>query len=259
MRSRLAGVTFALLTALQLAPIAPSRAQSGSPATDGSAAPTGAKAAAAPNDAPAPAAKASAHDPAGRKLIDRVQRYYRKAKDFTATFDQLYTYVAFGRTQEATGIVHVKRPGLLRWETNKPEKTIIVLDGKDYWQFTPEDKQVTVKRGFSSNQLSSAFTFLWGKGDLNKDFSAKAVERPADVPGLPEGEAVELLPREPQPSVHKLLFVVGKDGQVLASLVTDGQDNLNRLVFKGVKLNGHLKDDLFKFVPPEGANVSDLK
>ena len=251
MKSRLVPTAFALLSLWLVAPIAPARAQSGSPA------PPNTDEAAKGNTPLRPAADASAAQ--GHKLIDRVQRYYRKAKDFTAAFDQLYTYVAFGRTQEATGLVVVKRPGLLRWETDKPERTIIVLDGKDYWQYTPEDKQVTVKRGFESNQLSSAFTFLWGKGDLNKDFSARAIPRPADVPGLPEGDAVELLPREPQPSVHKLVFIVGKDGQVLASLVTDGQDNLNRLVFKGVKLNGHLKDELFKFVPPEGANVSDLK
>lgn len=251
MRSRVASLSLAPLAALLVAAVAPARAQSGSPA------PPNTDEAARANTPVRPAPDAAAAH--GHKLVDRVQRYYRKAKDFSASFDQLYTYVAFGRTQEATGKVEVKRPGLLRWETNKPEHTIIVLDGKDYWQYSPEDKQVTVKRDFSSNQLSSAFTFLWGKGDLNKEFSARAVPRPADVPDLPDGDAVELSPREPQPSVHKLLFIVGKDGQVLASLVTDGQDNLNRLVFKGVKLNGHLKDDLFKFVPPEGANVSDLK
>jgi outer membrane lipoprotein carrier protein len=198
-------------------------------------------------------------DVQGQKIIDRVQRYYRSAKDFSASFDQLYTYVAFGRTQESKGKVQVKRPGLLRWESEKPEKIIIVLDGKDYWQHSVEDNQVMVKRGFVSDQLSSAFTFLWGKGDLLTEFSARAVPRPEDIPGLPKGDAVELVPRDPQPSVHKLLFIVGKDGQVLASVVTDSQDNLNRLVFHDVKLNGHLPDSLFQFTPPAGANVTELK
>jgi len=192
----------------------------------------------------------------GAKIVKRVQRYYKKAKDFSAAFDQLYTYVAFGRTQESTGKVQVKRPGLLRWESEKPEKQIIVLDGKDYWLYAPEDKQVTVKRGFSETQLSSAFTFLWGKGDLNKEFTARAVDLPE---GLPKGEAVELLPREPQPQIHKLLFVVAKDGQVLASVVTDGQENVNRLVFRDAKLNGRLPDSAFRFEPPEGANIAELK
>jgi outer membrane lipoprotein carrier protein len=205
------------------------------------------------------AAKEKSREAEGRSLVQRVQKYYRTAKDFSASFDQLYTYVAFGRTQESKGKVQVKRPGLLRWESEKPEKIIIVLDGKDYWQHSPDDNQVTVKRGFVSDQLSSAFTFLWGKGDLLKEFKARKVARPGDVPGLPPGDAVELVPREPQPSIHKLLFIVGKDGRVLASLVTDSQDNLNRLVFHDVKLNGRLPDSLFRFTPPQGANVSDLK
>src|SRR5207237_9106842 len=122
-----------------------------------------------------PAAPAQDPEAQGRALVQRVQKFYRHARNFSADFDQRYTYLAFGRTDESKGTVQVKRPGLLRWESEKPEKTIIVLDGKDYWQFSPEDNQVTVKRGFVSDQLSSAFTFLWGKGELLKEFDAKAV------------------------------------------------------------------------------------
>ncbi len=199
---------------------------------------------------------AAAKEPDGAKVVHRVQKFYRHAKSFTAQFDQLYTYVAFGRTQEARGKVEVKRPGLLRWESDKPEKQVIVLDGKDYWQFTPEDNQVVVQRDFQSNQLSSAFTFLWGKGDLLKEFSAKGIDEPE---GLPKGEAVELTPKEANPSVQKLVFIVGKKGEVLASVVTNAQGDTNRLVFKDVKLDVALPDGTFAFSPPAGANVSELK
>jgi outer membrane lipoprotein carrier protein len=204
---------------------------------------------------PAPAKEKSPEE-LGQALVQRVQRYYRRAQDFSARFDQLYTYVAFQRTRESTGKVEVKRPGLLRWESDKPDKLVIVLDGKDYWQYSPEDNSVLHKAGFSSDQLSSAFTFLWGKGDLLQEFAARAVPRP-EVAGLPAGDAVELVPRQPQPQVKKLVFIVGQTGQVLASLVTDSQDNLNRLVFHDAKLNGHLPDAHFKFEPPKGATVTD--
>ena len=192
----------------------------------------------------------------GKAIVHRVQKFYRHAKDFTAAFDQHYTYLAFGRTQESTGKVQVKKPGLLHWENDKPEKQVMVLDGKDFWQHSPEDNQVTVRRGFSGGQLSSAFTFLWGKGDLLKEFTAHAVPHPE---GLPPGDAVELIPREPQAAVAKLVFVVGKRGEVLASVVTNSQGDTNRLVFHDVKLNVALPDSTFKFTPPPGANVSELK
>jgi len=39
-----------------------------------------------------------------------------------------------------------------------------------------------VKRDFGGDQLSSAFTFLWGKGDLLKEFSPRTVPAPAGLP-----------------------------------------------------------------------------
>ncbi len=199
---------------------------------------------------------AAAKEADGAALVHRVQKFYRHTKGFSAAFDQLYTYVAFGRTQESQGKVECKRPGLLRWESEKPEKQIIVLDGKDYWQYSPEDNQVVVQHGFRSNQLSSAFTFLWGKGDLLHDFSARTIELPA---GLPKGDAVELLPKEPNAQVAKLVFVVDKKGQVLASVVTNAQGDTNQLVFKDVRQDVALPDATFAFSPPAGANVSELK
>ena len=202
------------------------------------------------------AAPAKSPEARGRSVIHRVQKFYRHAKNFSAEFDQRYTYVSFGRTDESKGRVQVKRPRLLHWESEKPEKTVIILDGKDYWQYSPEDKQVVHKVGFVQDQLSSAFTFLWGKGDLLKDFGARAVESPE---GLPKGDAVELLPKNPQPQVARLLFVVGKRGEVLASVVTNAQGDTNQLVFHDVKLNGSLPDSTFTFTPPPGASVQDLK
>jgi outer membrane lipoprotein carrier protein len=197
---------------------------------------------------------------AGRAVVQRVQKFYRHAKDFTARFEQLYTYVSFGRTDKASGQVDVKRPDKLRWRVDEPaeKKLVIVINGRDFWQYAPEDNQVSHNANFVSDQLSSAFTFLWGKGELLKEFSARSVARP-DVEGLPEGECVELLPRAPNSQVSKLVFVVGKRGEVLASVVTNAQGDTNRLVFHDVKLNAATPDKEFAFTPPAGANVENLQ
>ena len=77
-------------------------------------------------------------------------------------------------------------------------------------------------------------------------------------PGLPAGDGLELTPLKPVPGVQKLLFVVGKDGQVLASLVTNPQGDLNQIVFAGAKIDQGLPDDLFRFAPPKGAYVQEF-
>jgi len=191
----------------------------------------------------------------GKAIAQRVQRYYGKRKDFQATFAQRYTYAALGRVDEKTGVVQVKKPGLLRWEYAGKDKKLLVLDGKAFWQWSPEDNQVQVKRDVRGEQLSSAFTFLWGKGNLLGEFAPKAVPLPE---GLPTGDAVELEPKKPGGNVQKIIFSVDATGRVLASVVTDGSGNENRLIFSDAKIDQKLPDSIFQFTPPAGANVQEL-
>jgi outer membrane lipoprotein carrier protein len=197
---------------------------------------------------------APAKDPA-RAIARRVQAFYAQSKDFSATFHQHYTYVAIGRTEDSDGVVRVKKPGLVRWDYAKPEKRTLYLQGKTLWIWRPDDQEAQVKRDFGGDQLSSAFTFLWGRGDLLKEFSPKAVPVPA---GLPKGDGLELTPLKPTPGVQKLLFVVGKDGQVLASVVTNPQSDVNQIVFSEAKVDQGLPDSLFQFAPPQGAYVQEF-
>ena len=191
----------------------------------------------------------------GRAIARRVQAFYAQTKDFSAAFQQRYTYVALGRVEESEGTVQVKKPGMVRWDYAKPDRRTLYIQGRTLWIWRPDDQEAQVKRDFGGEQLSSAFTFLWGKGNLLKEFAPRAVAAPQ---GLPQGDALELTPLKPIPGVEKLLFVVGKDGQVLASVVTNAQADVNQIVFSGAKIDQGLPDSLFHFVPPKGAYVQEL-
>jgi outer membrane lipoprotein carrier protein len=197
---------------------------------------------------------APAADP-GRALAQRVQRFYANTRDFSARFHQHYTYVAMGRVEDSEGTVQVKKPGSVRWDYAKPDKRTLYVQGKTLWIWRPEDQEAQVKRDFGGDQLSSAFTFLWGRGNLLKEFSPHLVPTPK---GLPAGDALELTPLKPVAGVAKLLFVVGKDGQVLASVVHNPQGDINQIVFTDPKVDQGLPDSLFHFEPPKGAYVQEF-
>jgi outer membrane lipoprotein carrier protein len=197
---------------------------------------------------------APSKDPA-RAIARRVHAFYAQTRDFSASFRQHYTYVAIGRTEDSEGTVQVKKPGRVRWDYAKPERRTLYIEDKTFWIWRPDDQEAQVKRDFAGDQLSSAFTFLWGKGDLLKEFSPKAVPAPE---GLPAGDGLELTPLKPTPGVQKLLFVVGKDGQVLASVVTNPQGDVNQIVFSDARVNQGLPDSLFQFAPPKGAYVQEF-
>ena len=197
----------------------------------------------------APAAK----DPATAIAL-RVQRHYERIRDFSARFAQTSTYPTFGNVKNATGKVFLKKPVLLRWQYD--DGRLIVIDGKELWNWNPEDKEAQVKQGFGADQVPSEFAFLFGKGKLLDRFTVRSVARPGD---LPPGEAIELVPRKPSADVQKLLFVVDKRGQVLASVLTNGQGDVNQLVFSEAKVSSGLPDSLFRFVPPKDAHVQVMQ
>jgi len=200
-----------------------------------------------PRPAPAPDAKAKA-------AALRVQRFYEHARNFSARFAQTSTYPTFGNVKQARGKVYLAKPDRLRWEYD--DGRLIVLDGKALWNWNAEDKEATVHRGFGASQVPAEFAFLFGKGTLLDRFSVRETQA---APGLPEGETLDLVPRKPSPDVQKLVLVAAPDGQVKASVVTNSQGDTNQLVFTEVKVDGPLPDSIFRFEPPKGAHVTELK
>jgi outer membrane lipoprotein carrier protein len=203
--------------------------------------------------AAAPKAPAPGKDP-GVAIAQRVQRYYERIRDFTASFAQTSTYPTFGNVKKAAGKVFLKKPDLLRWEYD--DGRLIVLDGKKLWNWNPEDKEVQVKSGFGPEQVPPEFAFLFGKGKLLDRFEVRAVPRP---PELPAGEAIELVPKKPSPDVQKLLFTVDGKGQVLGTVLTNTQGDVNQLVFREAKVNSNLPGSLFRFEPPKDAHIQELQ
>ena len=176
-----------------------------------------------------------------------MQRFYARAKDFSARFTQDYNYVAMGRTEHSEGTVRVKKPAFVRWDYEKPDKRNIYVENHTLWIYRPDDNEVQVKRDFGGDQLSSAFTFLWGKGDLLKEFKAER-----------KGDDLQLTPIKPVPGVARLVFTVSKEGAVVSSVVTNPQGDVNKFVFSDVKLNQNLPDSDFHFQPPKGAYVQEF-
>lgn len=210
--------------------------------------------AAVPQKNPLPAVKPKLPEPSAAQLADKVQAFYEDTADFSATFTQQYKYKAMARTQKSQGTVQVKKPGLMRWDYVKPHEKLFLLDGKALWIWDPSDKAVMVNRAFSSDQLSAAVTFLWGRGKLSDEFDIQRVEKPA------YGQTVlELVPKTPQGGFTRLYFAVDpKTGAVVTSVVIDSQGNENRIEFSDVKTNTGLADSRFRFSVPKGATVQEL-
>lgn len=188
-----------------------------------------------------------------KALVDRVQAFYEKTDDFTASFRQEYTYKAFKRVQSSTGKVTFKKPALMRWEYEKPSPKTFVLAGDKVYAHDPEAMTLT-KASIGTNQLSASVTFLWGKGKLADEFAI------AQAPcGQCVGTLLELVPLKPDPRFQRIrLEVDPKSAMVVKSTVVDPDGSENAITFVELKTNTGVGADFFKLSPPPGTQVQDF-
>ena len=208
----------------------------------------------APAAAPAPPAAGGARLDV-KAVVAEVQKRYDGAADFRARFTQTLTSSALGRKTNSAGEVTFKKPGRMRWDYEKPEKSSYITDGGVLWLYEPDDKQA-FKQKLESSQLPAALSFLTGKGKLATEFDIVfAGKSPYGSPG---DYLLSLSPKTPQAQLKALLFVVDpRTFDVRESVITDGQGNVNDLVFADIRVNTRVPDALFKFTPPAGTRVID--
>lgn len=190
----------------------------------------------------APAQTPAASAPDAQALVRKVQAFYEHTRDLTARFEQTYTYAGFGRRQVSSGLLQVKKPGMMRWEYQKPSPKTVAVKGSKLVQYEPAENQAYVDEHFDSSGMSAALTFLLGKGNLEADFLVSTSST----------GALLLRPKEADPRVDSIELVAGADGQIAATRVVDGAGNVNEIRLEGVKRNTGIPDSAFDVKLPEG-------
>ncbi|MFY0564910.1 LolA family protein [Archangium lansingense] len=207
----------------------------------------------APKAAAAPKAPEKKVAPEVKELVERMQAFYEKTQDFSADFKQDYKYKALRRTQTSTGTVIYKKPGLMRWEYQKPSTRTFVLAGEKVYAYDPEAQTLSVGR-IDTSQLSASVTFLFGQGKLADEFSiSKGACKDC------KGTLLVLDPLKEDPRFRQVrLEVDSKTAQVLKSTVVDPDGSENAIAFLNLKTNVGVGADAFKINPPDGTRIDDF-
>ena len=192
-------------------------------------------------------ATVSAVDPATNRLEKRLAQLENLQSDFSQEI--------YGDTEElmesVKGTVYLKKPGKLRWEVNSRDKSLIVSDGKNIWQYDPELQQATVET--FDPQGTSPLLFLTAKKQkIGKDFMVKEVSSP-----LCDEQAqacFEMTPRSEEAMFQWIRLGFGKEGLTgLEFLDQLGQHGW--ITFSKMKVNIPMSESLFQFTPPKGTDV----
>src|SRR5271154_1966626 len=138
-----------------------------------------------------------------KAAVKSMQAFYEKAKDCSADFTQSYLNQAFKKTLTSTGKLRFKKPGMLRFDYLTPEPKFFVVKNDKITSYVPAAQQAMVG-SFKADELSASVTFLFGKGNLESEFTVP----PPDRHDLTAGTAMLLLPKRDDPRFSKIYFVV---------------------------------------------------
>src|SRR5437870_10195955 len=108
--------------------------------------------------------------PAGKEaseLASRMEARYRTAKTLQATFLERYAENGSLLRTEA-GTAYFRRPGKMRWEYERPEKDLFLVDGKTAWFYVPADHTVTRVPAKQSEDWRTPLALLAGEMKLDK-------------------------------------------------------------------------------------------
>lgn len=197
-------------------------------------------------------------------IVTLVQTFYDQTKTLQAEFQQTRYTRLYDRYDRADGKVVFKKPGMMRWDYAQPNGQVFVSNGKKLLIYQPpeegEKRGQLIERALGDDQLPSAFSFLTGGGNLDKDFEVRLLEHSNEK--FQDGYVLQLIPRKPTPNYEQLVFYVraltsnGKRaGVVQRVLIIDSAGNRNRFDFSKLKFNRDVSDKRFNYRPPKGTEV----
>lgn len=190
--------------------------------------------------------------PGADDVVDRVQKFYERTQRLTAKFRQTYTNETFGTKRVSDGRLYIKKPGKMRWDYYAKKKSknanvekTFVSDGAMLWAVEHDQKQYA-KHDLKKNMLPVAITFLYGKGDLRRDFTATLDGSGAY--GAKSDYVLKLEPKKPSAQYKTLYLVVDpKNFRVKQSVVIEASGNQNHFQFFEPNTTKAVQDAWFTF------------
>ncbi len=186
-------------------------------------------------------------------VVVQLQQRYDKIKDFRADFIQSYYSTNGTQLMESKGTLYYKKSGMFKWIYETPKKKEFVIRGNKLYVYLKDDSIVYLDEDFKSSQMKMILLFLYGEGNIEKQFNIEKVEDDKDY------NRILLTPKEKNSTVSKLILTVDKTNHNVEKLeITDNLGNRNVFHFKNILFDSDLKESFFIFKIPEGVELSPI-
>ena len=198
-------------------------------------------------------------DSGGKHLfaVDEIMREIEKryaSTGFSAVFSQQSKLKALDMTDTATGTILVKRPGMMRWEYEKPNRHMIITDGEDLWLYRPDDNQVMTGKAPDFFKDGKGAGFLSDLKLLRKTFTVTLEKSGPDNEYL-----LKLVPMEKIFDISLLYLLISKENYNIIQIITyNSYDDETRIELSDIEFKDKIDNANFRFQIPEGVDILQL-
>jgi outer membrane lipoprotein carrier protein len=191
-------------------------------------------------------------EPDIQKILKGVEDRYNRIQTLEVKFTEKSAIQ--GRTRTEEGELYLRKPGRMRWQYTQPAGKLFVSDGKFIYLYTPSDNRYQRMPMKETEDMRAPLAFLLGRIHFNDDFR--------EFTTLPDPDGDHLfitaIPKSDKLPYTEVTFLVSPDSSVIHWLRVVNQDgSREEFVFEHEQKNLPLRDGLFKFALPPGAEFVD--
>lgn len=181
------------------------------------------------------------------KPVQQLKTFLASSRSLSADFKQVVIDEQGKPVKTSFGVFYLQRPGKFRWDYQKPFTQQIVAGKGKVWFYDQDLEQVTVKK-LDASLGSTPALLLSGEVSLEDNFIIEGQGKDGDM------QWIKLSPKSAD-STFKYILIGMNHNELGGMELNDNFGQLTRIYFSNVLINPPLKQTLFEFTVPQGADV----
>lgn len=178
---------------------------------------------------------------------DELNARLNKNSGFKANFTQTVVSPDGDIIMNGQGTAQVLRPSQFRWETEKPNETLLVSDGQDVWYYDPFVEQVTI---LNQSEATAQTPFVLLTRNRASDWAQYKIIQKEDL--------FVLIPKDSKTNVNQFQIEIDATGEVKRFYVIEQDGQQSRFGFQNFK-STKPNASSFVFKAPQGTAIDDQR
>ena len=187
--------------------------------------------------------------PDAKALLARVTSLYGDGAAHASSFTQTYTPAGFAAARRESGSVWIQAPQRLRFDYASPERKTFTFDAGEGRLWTPEDKQLTIRKLSAEDRARLPIVFLSDPSELERQYAITAEK------GEAGGGRLLLTPRAARPDLAWLRISIGSDGAIAGLAYEDSSGSRTEFRFEAWKKEKARPASDYRITGPPGTRI----